>query len=132
MVCARTSKRLQLSHDYEGHRAYAQSKLALIAFGFELAKRLDPAIVTVNSLHPATYMPTKIVMQSVGNAVDTIEDGITATARLIEDPALDGVTGRFFDQLEDASAHRQAYEPAFQEWLWNTTMRLLGRSDTQK
>src|SRR5215475_1173047 len=43
---------LMLEKSYDGTRAYAQSKLALIMFGFELARRVPAAQVTVNSLHP--------------------------------------------------------------------------------
>ncbi len=53
---------LMLTRGYTGTRAYGQSKLAQIMSGFELASRISAAEVTVNSLHPATYMPTKIVL----------------------------------------------------------------------
>jgi len=46
-----------------GTRAYSQSKLAQIMAGFELAERVASEQITVNSLHPATYMPTKIVLE---------------------------------------------------------------------
>ena len=61
---------LMIEHGYSGARAYGQSKLAQIMFGFELAARLPSSEVTVNSLHPATYMPTKMVLQSVGRSID--------------------------------------------------------------
>src|SRR6185295_13892979 len=51
---------VMLERDYSGARAYCQSKLAQILFTIDLAERLD-ADVTVNALHPATYMPTKMV-----------------------------------------------------------------------
>ena len=53
---------LMLTRGYTGTRAYGQSKLAQIMSGFELASRISATEVTVNSLHPATYMPTKIVL----------------------------------------------------------------------
>src|SRR4051794_38717320 len=46
-----------LEKAYSGTRAYSQSKLAQIMFGFELAGRLADDRITVNSLHPASYMP---------------------------------------------------------------------------
>ncbi|MGK9149142.1 SDR family NAD(P)-dependent oxidoreductase [Plantibacter flavus] len=45
---------LQLQHDYSGWQAYAQSKIALSSFGFELDRRLADAHSTVRALvaHP--------------------------------------------------------------------------------
>ena len=58
----------QLERGYSGTRAYGQSKLAQITAGFELATRLDPNEVTVTSLHPSTYMPTKMVLEEIGRS----------------------------------------------------------------
>jgi NAD(P)-dependent dehydrogenase (short-subunit alcohol dehydrogenase family) len=49
---------VMLTRGYSGSRAYAQSKLAQIMFTFDLARELDPAIISANCLHPATYMAT--------------------------------------------------------------------------
>jgi NAD(P)-dependent dehydrogenase (short-subunit alcohol dehydrogenase family) len=51
-------------------RAYAQSKLAQIMSTFELAERLrnEGVAVTVNALHPASLMNTKMVHESFGYA----------------------------------------------------------------
>ena len=65
---------LMLERGYSGVRAYGQSKLAQIMSGFELAGRLPAAEVTVNSLHPATYMPTKMVLDEIGHSIDSLDD----------------------------------------------------------
>ena len=52
---------VMLERDYSGVRAYCQSKLAQIMFTFDLADELRGSGVTATCLHPATYMPTKIV-----------------------------------------------------------------------
>src|SRR6185312_8644666 len=79
---------LMIERGYSGSRAYGQSKLAQIMSGFELARRLPATEVTVNSLHPATYMPTKMVLAEIGHTVDSIEDGLAATERLVGDAGL--------------------------------------------
>src|SRR6516225_4239603 len=79
---------IMITHGYSGTRAYGQSKLAQIMSGFELAGRVPAAEVTVNSLHPANYMPTKMVLQEIGHHIDSIGTGVTATHRLVSDPAL--------------------------------------------
>ncbi len=103
---------VMIERDYTGFRAYGQSKLAQITSGFTMAERLDPAVVTVNSLHPSTMMPTKMVVAEYGRTVDTLEEGEIATRRLIEDPELAGVTGRFFDRLARGSGRRVRVRPA--------------------
>ena len=117
---------VMLRHGYGGGRAYSQSKLAQISFGFELAERLAQDGVTVNSLHPATYMPTKMVLESIGRSQDTVEEGIDATVRLAVSPELEGVTGRFFDRQRESRAHDQAYDPDARRRLWELSVELTG------
>ncbi|WP_338598622.1 SDR family NAD(P)-dependent oxidoreductase [Saccharopolyspora sp. SCSIO 74807] len=114
---------LMLRHDYRGGRAYCQSKLAQIMSGFTLAELLPADEVVVNSLHPATYMPTKIV---TAERIDSIEDGVRATRRLAVDGELAGVTGRYFDRTSESRAHEQAYDPRARAALWERSLELTG------
>jgi NAD(P)-dependent dehydrogenase (short-subunit alcohol dehydrogenase family) len=63
-------------------QAYRQSKLAQIMFTFDLADELDPRSATANCLHPATYMPTKIVRGDGTEPVSSLDEGVHATLRL--------------------------------------------------
>lgn len=120
---------LMLERDYSGVRAYCQSKLAQIMSGFELATRLPASEVTVNSLHPATFMPTKMVLAE-RSSVDTLADGVESTMLLVSDPALAGVTGKFFDHTEEATADAQAYDAAARAHLRTVSLQLTGLADT--
>jgi NAD(P)-dependent dehydrogenase (short-subunit alcohol dehydrogenase family) len=93
----------------------------------ELAERLDGTGVTVNSLHPATYMPTKIVLEQAGHSIDTLETGVEATVRLATSSELDGVTGRFYDRQAEARADEQAYDPEARRRLWELSVELTTR-----
>ncbi|HEU0205857.1 MAG TPA: SDR family NAD(P)-dependent oxidoreductase [Pseudolysinimonas sp.] len=115
---------LMLTHGYSGQRAYNQSKLAQIMFGIELAHKLPASEITVNSLHPSTYMPTKMVLANGLDPIDTIESGVEATARLAIDPALDGKTGRFYDRQREAQPHEQAFDPVARRELWVQSLAL--------
>jgi NAD(P)-dependent dehydrogenase (short-subunit alcohol dehydrogenase family) len=97
---------VMLTRRYSGVQAYCQSKLAQIMFTFDLAAELEGSGVTTNALHPATYMPTKIVP----HPTSSLEEGVQATVRLIVDPALAGISGRYFDGLTETRAHAQAYD----------------------
>ena len=117
---------IMITRGYSGTRAYGQSKLAQIMSGFELASRVPAAEVTVNSLHPATYMPTKMVLAEIGHSIDSLGTGVAATRRLVSDPALAGVTGRFYDRTHEARAAAQAYDPAARAELWRRSLELTG------
>lgn len=121
---------VMLERGYDGVRAYCQSKLALIMFTFDLAEELRSRGVTVNALHPGTFMPTKIVLGADIAPVDALEDGVRSTMRLIADPALDGVTGRFFDRLEESRANEQAYDEQARRRLRELSERLAGLDGT--
>jgi NAD(P)-dependent dehydrogenase (short-subunit alcohol dehydrogenase family) len=119
---------VMLERGYGGGRAYAQSKLAQIMFTFDLAERLrgDGAGVTVNALHPASLMNTKMVYETFGYTMSTVEEGVEATLRLAVSPDLDGVSGRYFDRLREARAHEQAYDPEARRRLWRLSEQLAG------
>jgi NAD(P)-dependent dehydrogenase (short-subunit alcohol dehydrogenase family) len=99
---------VMLAKEYNGMRAYRQSKLAQVMNAFDLAAELEAAGVTVNALHPATFMPTKL---SPAPPASTIAQGVEATARLITAPPGQTGTGRYFNRLEAARANDQAYDP---------------------
>lgn len=120
---------LMLEHGYSGQRSYAQSKLAQIMSGFELASRVPASEVTVNSLHPGTYMPTKMVLESIGYSVDTLETGVESTRRLAVGTDVAGVTGRFFDRTLDARADEQAYDADARRELWQRSLVLVDHPD---
>jgi NAD(P)-dependent dehydrogenase (short-subunit alcohol dehydrogenase family) len=116
---------VMLEQRYSGHQAYCQSKLAQVLFTIDLSVRLGDG-VTVNALHPGTYMPTKIVHAAGVRPVAPLEEGIAATTRLVVDPALDGVTGRFFNGQQEARAHVQAYDPDARRQLRQLSDQLTG------
>jgi NAD(P)-dependent dehydrogenase (short-subunit alcohol dehydrogenase family) len=124
---------VMLERGYEPLRAYRQSKLAQVMFTFELAQRLRAAGetgVTVNALHPATLMNTKMALDSFGYAMSTIQDGVEATLRLVAAPELEGVSGRYFDRLDEDRANAQAYDAGARARLWQLSADLVHLGET--
>jgi NAD(P)-dependent dehydrogenase (short-subunit alcohol dehydrogenase family) len=117
---------VMLGQHYDGVRAYRQSKLAQIMFTLDLADELDARSVTANCLHPATYMPTKIVRGDGTEPVSSLAEGVQATLRLVADPGLDGVTGRYFNGTAEAGPHPQARDAAARRRLRDLSDRLCG------
>ena len=111
-----------LERSYEGYRAYAQSKFAQVCWTFDLAEPWSARGITIDALHPATFMDTAMVRHRLGRPHSTVEQGAAATLRLIED---DGGTGRFFDGMNEARAHPAAYDPAERERLHQLTAGFL-------
>ena len=116
---------LMLERHYSGVRAYSQSKLAQIMSGFELADRLPSDGVTVNSLHPATFMPTKMVLRERGQSIDSLETGVASTRRLVLGTDVESVTGKFFDRMRETTANAQAYDANARAQLWHRSLELV-------
>lgn len=108
---------LAMAHGYTRQRAYSVSKLALVMAGMELGERFDPGVLTVNSLHPGTYMPTKM-LDSPELSIDSLDTGVRSTLRLAFDSELAYMTGRFFDRGTETHAHPDAYRSELRTELW--------------
>jgi NAD(P)-dependent dehydrogenase (short-subunit alcohol dehydrogenase family) len=117
---------VMLTRGYSGSRAYTQSKLAQIMFTFELARELDPATVTVNCLHPATYMATTMVRQSGVKPLSTVEEGAEAILNLAVSEELNGRSGEFFNGLLPSRANPQAYDESARERLRVLSLNMTG------
>jgi NAD(P)-dependent dehydrogenase (short-subunit alcohol dehydrogenase family) len=117
---------VMLERRYDGTTAYCQSKLAQILFTFDLADELAGRDITVNALHPGTYMPTKIVRHAGVSPITPLDEGVEAVARLVADPALDGVTGRYFNGQREARPHPQANDESARRRLRELSDRLTG------
>jgi NAD(P)-dependent dehydrogenase (short-subunit alcohol dehydrogenase family) len=61
---------LQGEGRYSGFRAYNQSKLAMILFTYELARRLEGTGVTVNCVHPGVVVTNLVHIQSTSWGMD--------------------------------------------------------------
>jgi NAD(P)-dependent dehydrogenase (short-subunit alcohol dehydrogenase family) len=122
---------VMLERDYDGFRAYRQSKLAQILFTMSLAEQLAArqVNVTVNALHPASLMNTKLVIEAVGSAMTTVDDGAEAIRFVATSSTLDSTTGQYFDQTRLARANEQAYDAEARKRLWDLSMRLCGLTE---
>ena len=101
---------VMLTRGYGGARAYCQSKLAQILFTIDLADELKGTGVTVNALHPASYMNTTMVRQTGVAPWSSVEEGAEAILNLAVSPALAGRSGLYFNGLRAAQADAQAFD----------------------
>ncbi|MFK0162004.1 SDR family NAD(P)-dependent oxidoreductase [Rhizobium sp. NPDC090279] len=117
---------VMLTRGYSGVRAYCQSKLAQIIFTLDLAEELMGAGITVNCLHPATYMDTTMVRRAGVAPLSTVEQGADAILNLATGGALDGRTGLYFDGLRPSRADTQAYDATVRRELRTLSQSLTG------
>ena len=119
---------VMLTKGYNGNRAYAQSKLAQIMFTIDLAQELEGSGVTVNALHPATYMNTTMVREGGITPISTVEQGGEAILHLAAGDDMAGKSGLFFNGMQQAQANPQAYDSGARERLRALSLELTGPS----
>jgi NAD(P)-dependent dehydrogenase (short-subunit alcohol dehydrogenase family) len=119
---------VMLTNGYSGMRAYRQSKLAQIMFTIDLAHRLESTGVTVNALHPATFMNTAMVMQFGGKPLTTVEEGADAILKLALSADMAGRTGLYLNGQTEAAANAQVYDANARSQLETLSLELTGLS----
>jgi NAD(P)-dependent dehydrogenase (short-subunit alcohol dehydrogenase family) len=117
---------VMLERNYSGVQAYCQSKVALVMLTFDLAEELEGSQVTANCLHPGTYLPTNMVRRAGIKPITPLEDGISATMRLIASPEVEGVNGHYFDGTSESAPHPQAEDPEARRRLRELSAELTG------
>ncbi len=116
---------LMMDNDFSSGRAYSQSKLAQIMMTYEMAADLEQRGIVISALHPATFMPTRM-MGPGRQAMSTIDEGATAVMQLAVSPALADATGVYYNSLEHAQANAQAYDDEARARLYRESLRLTG------
>jgi NAD(P)-dependent dehydrogenase (short-subunit alcohol dehydrogenase family) len=144
------------SRPYDAWSAYGQSKTATILFTVAMAKKWAADGITANALHPGGIMTnlqrhldeTQLrfvgAMDEQGRRLDvppgwkTPQQGAATTVLLAASPHLQGVSGRYFEDSNEAvvvtgagdgmsGVASYALDPNDADRLWEETARLLQR-----
>lgn len=124
---------------YFGMQVYSHSKLANIAFTVELAKRLAPSGITVNSLHPGVVRTGfgkegdlggffGFSWRLIGPLLLSPEDGARTSIHCATSPEVEGVTGKYFDECKEKLPSRAARDEAAASRLFAISADLVGLS----
>jgi len=112
-----------LERGWNGIQAYCQAKLAQIMLTVDMARELEGQKVTVNALHPASYMPTKIVVGRFG-VQSTLDEGVQAVVHLACDAEVEAVSGGYFDRRRAARPNAQALDATARHKLAQLSAKL--------
>jgi NAD(P)-dependent dehydrogenase (short-subunit alcohol dehydrogenase family) len=124
---------LQSTHGFEGFNAYAQSKLALVLFTYELARRLKKTAITVNALHPGLvatnfgknnglfrfYLRRLIKRHEI-----SVPEGSKTCIYLATSPDVAGITGGYFVQNKQVRSSDDSYDRKLAKQLWEVSETL--------
>ena len=112
-----------------GMQSYGQAKLANLLFTRELAKRLAGSNVTINAFHPGA-VATEIWRETPGlfksivlRFMLTPAQGADTAIWLATDPALAGVTGKYFVKRRENPGTRASRDPELAARLWEISER---------
>jgi len=122
---------LQLESGYRGSRAYRQSKLAVVLFTRELARRLGASGVCVNAVHPGVvHTPLVQRINPLSRLVRpfllTPRAGAESLTYLATAAGLEAVSGRYFHRTRCVEPARRARDAVTQRRLWQATEELTG------
>ncbi|KAL2935888.1 Short-chain dehydrogenase TIC 32 chloroplastic [Bienertia sinuspersici] len=123
--------------NYNGTRAYAQSKLANIMHAREMARQLEErnARVTINAVHPG-IVKTGIIRAHKGFITDSLyflaakllkstSQGAATTCYVALSPNTEGVSGKYFADCNQSCCSALATDDSQAHRLWKQTRALI-------
>jgi NAD(P)-dependent dehydrogenase (short-subunit alcohol dehydrogenase family) len=126
---------LQEEKHYRSMRVYGQSKLAVVLFTYELARRLQGTGVTANCLHPgfvATHFGQRdvgpafrLLVKLIGSFGASPQEGAKTSIYLASSPKVEGVTGKYFAKSIPKRSAAISYDESLQRQLWEQSAKLV-------
>lgn len=121
------------SRKFKGDKAYANSKLLIALFTFELSRRLQGRDITANCQHPGVVGTDvfreypKWFASAVNIFVSKPEDGAKPVVYLATSPDVANVTGEYFNKSELKPITGVAEDAGSWERAWELGVRLSGQ-----
>jgi NAD(P)-dependent dehydrogenase (short-subunit alcohol dehydrogenase family) len=124
---------LNLEKEYGGWKAYGQSKLALVLFTHELAKKLQGTGVTVNAVHPGTvatniwtrpFGPAGFIMALPKLFMTSPEKGAETIVFLASSREAETLNGEYLEKLKVKKSSDESYDEEIAQRLWDISTKL--------
>jgi NAD(P)-dependent dehydrogenase (short-subunit alcohol dehydrogenase family) len=126
---------LQEEKHFSSMRAYGQSKLAIVLFTYELARRLQGTGVTANCLDPGfvatnigqrgASLPVRLLLKLIWSFGTSPEKGAKTSIYLASSPDVEGVTGTYFAKSIPRRSAAISYDESLQRHLWEQSVKLV-------
>ncbi|MEE6492064.1 hypothetical protein FKM82_016464 [Ascaphus truei] len=125
---------LHSEKSYSSSLAYCQSKLANVLFTRELARRLQGAGVTVNSLHPGSIHSEltrhSVILRNLWKVfsffLKTPVEGAQTSIHCAVAEELESVSGKYFSDCSPAYVSSNGRNDETARKLWDTSCKILG------
>lgn len=124
---------------YRQLHAYSQSKLAIVIFTYEFARRIEGKGVTVNCLHPG-YVKTNMVRNFrkfvkyffpfIGLFMKSPKSGAKTSIYLASSPDVEGVSGKYFIKRKEKKSTKASYDDKLAKRLWDVSISLTNLDDS--
>jgi NAD(P)-dependent dehydrogenase (short-subunit alcohol dehydrogenase family) len=113
-----------------GWGAYSNSKLALVMFTYELARRLRGTGVTANCLHPGAVATSiwRIPSGLMRPFMKSAKEGAETSIYLASAPEVEQVSGEYFENKSARKSSEASYDEKMALALWDSTSKLVGLS----
>jgi NAD(P)-dependent dehydrogenase (short-subunit alcohol dehydrogenase family) len=127
---------LQGQRKYSGMKAYGQSKLAMVIYTYDLARRLAGTGVTVNALHPGFVASS--MYDSSGGLIRLLapviklmaispEAGAETSVYVATSPEMAGITGKYFVKKRAVASADASYDTAATARLMMLSATMVGQ-----
>jgi NAD(P)-dependent dehydrogenase (short-subunit alcohol dehydrogenase family) len=124
---------LNLEKNYGGWKAYGQSKLALVLFTHQLAKKLEGTGVTVNALHPGTVAthiwsrplgPFGFIMALPKLFMISPQKGADTIVYLAASDEAANISGEYLEKSRVKKSSDESYDDDVAQRLWEVSSKL--------
>lgn len=111
-------------------RIYGNSKLALMLFSYELSRRLEGTMVTVNTVHPG-MIGTNLgrdmgkFSQAFGKRFfKTPGEGAETSIYLASSPEVEGITGKYYIKKQQKESSKKCYNEEDAKKIWEMSVEM--------